>query len=508
MPTNADIRSWYEKLVLEKKIKKDKNLESLLKSQKMRTLSGVAVVAVLVRAEPCLGNCLYCPTEKGMPKSYLSNEPAVMRAIGAGFDPKKQVSERLKALFLNGHDVSKIELIVMGGTFSHLDKKYRTWFISECFKGCNEFKRKMEDGKCFAPSNDWGKIEREELFDEKKTQKELLEELRREQEINEKANCRIVGLTLETRPDCINEKEVREFRELGATRVELGVQSVFDSVLKKNRRGHSVLSVVKATKLLKNNGFKVGYHLMPGLLGSDLKKDLAMFKKVFSDSRFRPDLIKIYPCVVTENSDLYKIYEKGGYIPLSDEKTKQLILEIKKIVPSYVRISRVIRDIPTTSILDGPKISNLRQLIEKESVCRCIRCRESKENYFQNEPVILKKTEYEASSGREIFLEICSKKQDKLFSLLRLRIFSQNGEEKAFVREVHTYGKVASIKGEKGEKPQHSGMGKRLIKEAEKIVWEKTQAKKILVISGVGVREYYRKLGYESEGTYMKKERE
>ncbi len=501
MPTNADIRGAYEVLLKENKIERDAKLESLLKSKNIRTLSGVAVVAVLTKPEKCFGDCLYCPSEKNMPKSYLSNEPAVMRAISSSFDPYYQVQKRLEALFLNGHDISKIEIIVMGGTFSHLSKDYRTWFIKECFRGCNKYKLQVKSEKL--------KVEDDKsyLFSNEKTARELFRELEREQKKNEVAGCRVVGLTLETRPDCIDEEEVQEFLELGATRVELGVQSVFDSVLKVNRRGHGVKEIVKATRLLKNAGFKISYHLMPGLLGSNLKKDLKTFEKVFFDSRFKPDLIKIYPCVVTENSDLYELYNKNKYAPLSDEETKELILKIKKIVPEYVRVSRIIRDIPTSSIVAGPKISNLRQLIEKESICRCIRCRESKNEYSKDEPSILRRKEYKASGGKEIFLEICSSDEKKLFSLLRLRIFKEKGETKAFIREVHTYGKVAGIsKDRNGRKPQHSGMGKKLVQEAEKIAFEEFGAKKISVISGVGVREYYRKLGYRLEKTYMVKE--
>ena len=503
MPTNADIRGFYEKFLKENKIVRDKNLESLLQSQKIRTLSGVAVVAVLTRPEPCLGNCLYCPTEKDMPKSYLSNEPAVMRAISSNFDPFEQVEKRLEALFLNGHDVSKIELIVMGGTFSHLPKNYRTWFIKECFRGCNGYKLKVKSEK--------SKVIKEEnyLFDEKKTMKEFLRELEREQKVNETAKCRVVGLTLETRPDCIDAKEVKDFCRLGATRVELGVQSVSETVLKINRRGHGVKEIVKATKLLKDAGFKIGYHLMPGLFGSNLKKDLADFTKIFSDSRFKPDLIKIYPCVVTSNCDLFLLFKNKKYTPLSDEETKKIILAIKKIVPHYVRISRVVRDIPETSIVAGPKISNLRQLIEKESQCRCIRCRESKNQLFSGKNISLQRFDYEASGGKEIFLEFSSAQGVELFSLLRLRIFKEKSGLSAMIREVHTYGKVTGVNEKKTteqkEKPQHEGLGKKLIQEAEKIAFQEFGVKKISVISGVGVREYYRKLGYGLEGTYMTK---
>ena len=282
-PTNADLRDRYEKMITEGELKRNPSFEKILQSRKIRTQSGVAVVAVLTKAYPCPGKCLYCPTEKEMPKSYLSNEPAVMRAINAHFNPYREVQDRLRSLEINGHKTDKIELIVMGGTFSSLPKNYQQKFIANCFRACNDYPRRG-------------------LINQAPT-------LEREQRKNEKAKHRIIGLTLETRPDYINEKEIINFRELGCTRVELGVQSIFDEVLKKNKRGHLVSETIRATKLLKDSGFKISYHLMPGLFGSNLKKDYKMFKELFSNSDFQPDMIKIYPTIVTKNSALYKLSE-------------------------------------------------------------------------------------------------------------------------------------------------------------------------------------------------------
>jgi elongator complex protein 3 len=486
-PTNADLRNCYDKLLKKREIKRSEKLEKLLKSRGVRTESGVAVIAVLTKFHPCPGKCLYCPTEKGMPKSYLSNEPAVMRAVKVGFDPYKQVQIRIKSLELNGHNTDKIELIVMGGTFSSLPEIYQKKFILECFRACNEY-----DKKC--------KVQSAKL----KVRGKLLDKyLLKEQKRNEKAKHRIVGLTLETRPDYIDEKEIVNFRNLGCTRVELGVQSIFDDVLKKNRRGHGARETIQATKLLKDSGFKINYHIMPGLYGSDLKKDYLMFKELFSNQNFQPDMLKIYPTVVTKNSALHKLWKEGKYSALSDKNFESFILKVKKkAIPPYVRISRLVRDIPTTSILSGPIVSNLRQMISRKSDCRCIRCREVRNDYAIKEKIILDRIDYNASDGKEIFLQYVSPEKKKLFALLRLRITNKN---LAIIRELHTYGKLAKISKKDKTSPQHIGLGKKLIAEAEKIAKKEFKLNKIVVISGVGVREYYRKLGYQLEKTYMVK---
>lgn len=482
-PRNADIRDFYENLIQGKKIKRNPAFEKILKSKNVRTLSGVAVVAVLTKQYPCRGKCLYCPTEKEMPKSYLSNEPAVMRAITVNFDPYKQVQKRLRALEINGHNIDKIELIVMGGTFSDLPKKYQYWFIKECYQAANDYTKTRK-----ITSNRNLEI--------------LKKQLDVEQKRNEKTKHRIIGLTLETRPDTLDEKEINFFRELGATRVEIGVQSIFDDVLKKNRRGHTVEQTKIATKLLKDAGFKVSYHMMPGLLGSNFKKDLQMFKEIFSNPDFQPDLIKIYPCVVTKNSDLYKLWKSGKYKALSNTQAEKLITKIKKFVPPYVRISRLIRDIPKTSIVAGPNISNLRQIIQNKGVkCNCIRCREVRENCTAKDKIILRRIDYDASGGKEIYLEYVSPDHKKLYSLLRLRITPIQ----AIIREVHTYGKLLNLKSHDKKSPQHAGLGKKLILEAEKIAKKEFLCQKISVIAGIGVREYYRKLGYKLKNTYMVK---
>ncbi|HBR71732.1 MAG TPA: tRNA uridine(34) 5-carboxymethylaminomethyl modification radical SAM/GNAT enzyme Elp3 [Candidatus Moranbacteria bacterium] len=490
IPTNANMREHYEQLIAKRKIKRNISFEKILLSRKIRTQSGVAVVAVLTKSYPCPGKCIFCPTEKDMPKSYLSNEPAVMRAISSQFDPYLQVQNRLRSLELNGHQTDKIELIVMGGTFSYLPKTYQEEFITECFRAANEY----------------GKIKNKSV--------KLGNNLKIEQKKNERAKHRIVGLTLETRPDYVDEKEIMNFRELGCTRVELGVQSIFNDILLKNKRGHLVEETIRATKILKDAGFKINYHMMPGLLGSSVAKDFKMFQELFSNQDFQPDMLKIYPTVVVKNSNLYKVWKKGNYKPLSDKAFAKLVLKIKnEVIPPYVRIARLVRDVPETSIEAGPKISNLRQIIIPQSKCPCIRCREVKSAYEIGEEIILDRIDYAASDGKEIFLQYVSRDKSKLFALLRLRVASKNNahnfipalQNSALIREVHTYGKLAQIDKKDKTSPQHIGLGKKLILEAEKISRQEFGINKIAIISGIGVKGYYRKLGYKLKDTYMVK---
>ena len=448
----------------------------------------MAVVTVLTKPYPCPGHCLYCPGQKGMPKSYLKNEPAVMRAVLTKFDPYWQTKVRIDALKTNGHDTGKVELIVLGGTWSYYPKSYQNWFLKRCFDALNN-----KTAKTLAQAQKW----------------------------NETAAGRCVGLTLETRPDYITEEEVKRLRELGCTRVELGAQSIYDPVLKLNKRGHNVNQIIEATKLLKTAGFKVMYHLMPNLPGSNLQKDLKMFKEIFANPDFQPDLLKIYPCVVTKDSELYKYYRQKKFKPYSDKQLKEMLVKIKMDLPYYVRVTRLIRDIPAESIVAGNKITNLRQLIQqelkaKDKRCKCIRCREaghqeSPKPETRNPKLFIQK--YKASDGIEYFLSIESKDRRVLYAFLRLRInndpddnFIAELKGAAIIRELHTYGEVASLGqtlcgGQTGI-VQHLGLGKKLMAEAEKIA-KQNKLKGIAVISGIGVREYYKKLGYELEGTYM-----
>ncbi len=476
--SNIQLLKEYHRFCQKKRKKPDPFLENLLITRQVRSLSGVAVVSVLTKPYDCPGKCIFCPEEKNMPKSYFSTEPAVMRAIGCNFDPYLQVKTRLKALKATGHATDKIELIILGGTWSFLEKKYQTHFITQCFLAANNSKQKTT--------------------------------LEKAQKKNEKTKQRIIGITVETRPDFITEKEIKGMRKLGITRVEMGVQSIYNDVLKKNKRGHTIKEIIQATYLLKKAGFKICYHLMPNLLGSSLKKDEEMFKEIFKNPDFQPDLLKIYPCALLKEAPLYKLWKKKKYRPYTEKQLIDLLIKVKKSIPVYCRIQRLVRDIPARQILSGPaKISNLRQLLQKKVKCSCIRCREVKANYNPQEKLFLFKKEYEASKGKEIFLSYENKNQEKLYSLLRLRIpFEKNHfipvlKNTALIREVHTFGKVNPLI-EKNYKlsSQHKGLGKKLIKEAEKIA-KNYGFEKIAVISGVGVRGYYKKLGYQLEQTYM-----
>jgi elongator complex protein 3 len=541
-PTNADIRELYEKMIAQKEIKRKPSFEKSMLSRGVRTQSGVAVVAVLTKPYACPGKCAFCPSEENMPKSYLSNEPAVMRAIMNKFNPYKQIQARLHALMLNGHSTDKIELIVMGGTFSYFPKKYQYWFIKECFRACNEFELSRKSKVINKKSSNLSLIQ-------------LSEQLLKEQHKNEKNKTKMVGLTLETRPDWINKKEIINFRQLGCTRVELGVQSIYDNILKKNRRGHLTQSTIDATKLLKEAGFKINYHMMPGLYGSSpfsttcvkgVKvrgtrtlggfSDLKMFKELFSNPDYQPDMLKIYPTVVIKGTPLYRWWKQGKYKPLDNDTFEKLVIKIKnKAIPPYVRIQRLVRDVPLPSIEAGPTISNLRQVVAPKAHCQCIRCREIKGDYQStlcvkgvkirgiqrresyagqvrtlggfsekntNQKIFLNRIDYSASDGKEIFLQFIDN-DNRLYALLRLRINSSSTPASAIIREVHTYGKVTAVGKKDKNSPQHIGLGRQLLQEAEKIAKTEFGLTKIAVISGVGVRDYYRKNGYRLQNTYM-----
>ncbi|MDP2944423.1 MAG: tRNA uridine(34) 5-carboxymethylaminomethyl modification radical SAM/GNAT enzyme Elp3 [bacterium] len=499
---NSDILKEYRLLLSENKIIQMLPLEKILRKRAVRTLSGIAPVAVLTKPYPCPGTCAYCPHEKNVPASYLSNEPAVMRAIRCGYDPYKQIVLRLRALENNGHEPTKIELIVIGGTWSYLPVKYKYWYIVNCFRAVNDyaklsrlvFKRPGGEKKF--------NIGLKSPYAKNLSISELKAALTKEQKKNESAMYSLIGLTLETRPDYINTKEVLEMRALGATRVEIGVQAVDDKILKLNKRGHGVKEIAAATKLLKEYGFKVTYHLMPALPGATLKKDLELFKKLFRDERFQPDQIKFYPTVVTAGSLLCRWYKHGKYQPYSDKQLQELIVKCKAVVPPYVRIIRLIRDIPGESIIAGNKITNLRQIMKDRGVkCNCIRCREAKEQVIASDYKI-RTIKYPSSGGLEYFISAASRDGKILYGFCRLRIDKNSPVAPAIIRELHVYGVLVSVGGDK--KVQHSGLGKKLMQEAEKIA-AGAKVAKIAVISGVGVRGYYKKLGYKEKDTYMVK---
>ncbi|MBU2595297.1 tRNA uridine(34) 5-carboxymethylaminomethyl modification radical SAM/GNAT enzyme Elp3, partial [Patescibacteria group bacterium] len=325
---------------------------------------------------------------------------------------------------------------------------------------------------------------------------------------------RIVEISVETRQDYIDVKEIKRLRKFGVTKVEIGAQALDDEILRLNRRGHDVAATIMATRLLKDAGFKVAYQMMANLPGSNLAKDKKMFEELFENPDFRPDYLKIYPLALVKNSGVYSLYQRTKFKPYSKKQLLNLIKYIKSIVPYYLRIERIIRDIPTSNIIEGgAKISNLRQIVQAEMKneglkCRCIRCREVRNRDYTKFKPYLFIEEYEASKGKEFFLSFETRKQDKIFSMLRLRFpadtFLPELKKAAIIREVHTYGQQLPISKNDKLASQHQGLGKKLIKEAEKIA-KKNRFKKIAVISGVGVRPYFRKLGYKLKVTYMMK---
>jgi elongator complex protein 3 len=440
-----------------------------------KTISGITPVAVMLPPRKCKhGNCIYCPS-MNVPQSYTPKSPVVLRAKSLDYDAYKQVVSRIKAFEVMNHPTDKIELIIMGGTFLEYPEKFQYDFIKGLYDGLN--------GKISKTFNDAKKL-------------------------NESAKHRCVALCIETRPDVCC-KFISRMREFGCTRVELGVQLIDDKVYEFVKRGHTVKDVVIATKCLKNAGFKVGYHLMPGLPGSNPEKDLKLFKKIFSDEKFKPDQIKIYPCQVLPNSELEEIYWKGKYKPYTSQEIQKLLVEMLKLIPRYCRVMRIMREIPLEYLIAGSKDIGIRKDVEEELRDKKVKLKEiryrevgfNKENI--NLDLKLKKTEYRASEEKEYFLEIINK-QDILFGLLRLRIVNKN----AMIRELHVYGQSLKL-GEGGKEAgqQHTGLGKWLMEEAEKIA-KKEKCKEIKVISGVGVREYYRKLNYvleegKGKGEYM-----
>ncbi len=460
-----------------------------------KTISGVTPLAVVIKPMRCKhGRCLYCPS-LNVPQSYTPESPAIIRAKELSYNPYNQVKARLEAFRIMRHPTDKIELIIMGGTFLSYPEPYQDKFIKRCYDALNNKEsRSLDEAKRINETLG------NQVFPVRQKSKRFLSETKN----------RCVALCIETRPDVCSIKDIQRMLKFGCTRVELGVQMINDEIYKKVNRGHTVKDVIEATKRLKNSGFKVGYHIMPGLPGSSIQKDINLFKKLFDDNNYKPDQVKIYPCQVIKGSDLERLYKKREYEPYTDKQLIELLSKLKSIVPEYCRIMRIMREIPPSYLVAGTIKIDLRNILEKEMKekkmkCRCIRCREIgfalRRNEKIDENLKLETIEYNASHGKEFFLEFVNK-DNILFGLCRLRII----RNKAFIRELHVFGQSLSL-GKKpcGEKEiQHKGLGKRLMKEAEKIS-EKNKCNKIYVISGVGARDYYRRLGYVLREPYMVK---
>jgi len=470
-----------------------KKVLSFLSIKPTRSLSGVQVIAVMLPPFPCPGKCTYCPTsleDKKSPKSYTGFEPSALRAQRLNYDAYKIVTNRIKQLDATGNFAEKIELIFQGSSFTALNKNLQERVV-----------KKSLDAICEKKSST---LKQSKLNAEKSTR-------------------RVVGITFETRPDLCSENQIKEMLNLGGTRVELGVQNPSNKIYKKINRGHTVNDVVFSTKRLKDSSFKVLYHLMPGLPGSNYKTDLKNMKSVFTNSDFKPDMVKFYPCLVIKGTKLYSDWKKGNFSPMLEDEAVKLFVELKSTISKWVRIMRVERDIPGNVIEAGIKKTNLRQLIDQElhkqkKKCNCIRCREiglgsrGKDIDFESELAKAKlNTEfYEASGGEEAFISMESK--DHLFGFLRLRnpavpFMKQITNKTALVRELHVYGKSISLgKKDDSVSSQHQGLGKQLMLEAERIAKERFSSNKMVVISGLGVREYYKKnFNYKKEEPFMSK---
>jgi len=496
-------------------------LKKYLQTKPTRSLSGVSVIAIMSKPHKCPhGKCMICPggidSPFGrMPQSYTGKEPATRRAIRNNYDPYLQVINRLEQYIASGHMPEKIELITMGGTFISTAKKYRDDFIMYSFKAMNDFSRIFfNKGKLdilkfrdfFELPGDIKDTAREKSIQARVLALKGTSSIEKEQRLNEKSTVKCVGLTIETRSDYATQKYANEMLRLGTTRVEIGVQSVYDESLKKIERGHTVEDNIEAIRTLKDMGFKINAHYMPGLFVTR-SRDLAGMKQLFLDPDYRPDMLKIYPCMVVKGTKLYNMWKNGKYSPISTKQAVSLIAEFKISVPKYCRIMRVQRDIPTYMTSAGVDRTNLRQYIhsymdEKDMKCQCIRCREIGRQPVQGTVVIIVE-KYDASKGTEFFISVDIK--NRIAGFCRLRFPSESLRKEitvnsALIRELHVYGMAAKL-GKKGA-VQHRGIGKKLLARAEAIA-KKAGKKKMVVISGIGVRGYYRKLGYKKQGPYM-----
>lgn len=544
IPSDIKVYTFALKLSERKKLSKEelKEIREILLSKPSRTLSGVTVCAVMTEPSPCPhGKCSYCPGGVNsyfgnVPQSYTGKEPASMRAERNNYDPYLQVMNRLEQYVAMGHPIEKIELIIMGGTFPALKKEYQKEFIMYCFKALNDFSRlflrkySSEIEINYKKFTDFfllpGDIENEERT--KEIKKRLLKiksesSLKKEQDYNDKrSKIKCVGLTIETRPDYGFKEQGIFLLELGATRIELGVQTTDNRVLEKINRGHTVEESIKSTRELKDLGFKINYHIMLGLPGTNYKEDIETFHEIFGNPDFRPDMLKIYPTLIIKGTELYMFWKENKYKPINDEYALKLLTEIYPKIPEYVRIMRIERDIPSTNIDAGIMMTNLRQELQKRINERLrenpkekimeIRSREIGHNKDLFNDQEIKKTkifvkEYEASKGIEYFISLEDENRKVLYGFCRLRFPSSSlieivDTKTAFIRELHVYGKSTDI-GSKGE-IQHKGIGKALLRKAEEIAKEHNKTK-ILIISGIGVREYYRKQGYKKRKYYMYK---
>lgn len=484
----------YNELVERGEWEADEALLARIRLKPVRTLSGVTTVTVLTKPYPCPGKCIFCPDDVRMPKSYLPDEPGAARALENDFDPYRQVISRLESLASVGHPTDKIELLILGGTFSSYRRDYQAWFVRRCFEAMN------------APLSS-PHIPKENGNTEG-------DGLGATHLANESAAHRNVGLSVETRPDEVTPDELAWFRSLGVTKVQMGAQSLDDRILELNQRGHTVADLRRAVSLLRAGGFKIVLHWMPNLLGATLDSDRADFPRLWDG--LCPDEIKIYPTQLLANAPLYEIWQRGEYRPYSTEELVSLIADVKPSIPRYCRVNRVIRDIPSTHVVEGNKRTSLRQDVHAELArrgtrCNCIRCREVRGEKVDAPSLRLDDLVYRPDGAEEHFLSFVTP-EDKIAGFLRLSLPGPDSPDTglkdlqgaAIIREVHVYGQSLQVGQEQTGAAQHAGLGTRLLAEADRLAGAKGY-RRMAVIAAVGTRQYYLERGFERGELYLVK---
>src|SRR5215207_11328408 len=487
--------SVYNEMVAAGEMDEDARLLERIRMKPMRTLSGVTTVTVLTKPYPCPGKCIFCPTDVRMPKSYLPDEPGAMRGLEHQFDPYAQVRSRIEQLKSVGHPTDKIELLILGGTWSSYRRDYQEWFIKRCFDAMNTLEHNS------SPNVPETKLEAGELI--------------KTHSMNETTHHRNVGLVIETRPDEITPDEIRWLRHLGVPKVQMGAQSLDDHILEINKRGHDVESTRQAVALLRAAGFKIVLHWMPNLLGATPESDREDFARLWDD--FCPDEIKIYPNQLLANAELYEYWQRGEFKPYTTQELIDLIADIKPTIPRYCRVNRVIRDIPSTNVVEGNRRTSLRQDIHDEmkrrgTHCECVRCREVRGKSVQPDALRLDDMRYQAGAAEEHFISYVTP-DDKLAGFIRLSLPGSDSPQTgisdldgaALIREVHVYGQSLAVGAEKKGAAQHSGLGTRLLEEAQSVARARG-FKRMAVISAVGTREYYLERGFERGELYLTKD--
>jgi elongator complex protein 3 len=528
-----------------------------LRRKPVRTSSGVTPVTVLTKPFPCPGECIFCPNDVRMPKSYLSDEPGAQRAEQNSFDPYLQTYTRLLSYHNTGHPTEKIEVIILGGTWSFYPESYQIWFVKRVFDALHDFgagtdqretvEAALREGSQLHPAHNTSNVTiHGDHFDQTYNQavqavykdemhrsRDLAaaigagerarspldeyatwEELEAAHRFNETAPCRCVGLVVETRPDHISEDEVLRARRLGCTKVQIGFQSLNDDVLRLNKRGHTVAATRRAVKLLRRAGFKIHAHWMPNLYGSTPQADITDYETLFGDPDFRPDELKIYPCSLIESAELMQRYADGSWQPYTHDELLAVLAACFRQTPEYCRLTRVVRDIPSTDIVVGNQFTNFRQMVEAELVksgekSSDIRAREVRFLKVQSDNLTLDELWYESSSGDEVFLQFITAERD-IAGFLRLALpteppLTPELAGAAMIREVHVYGQAVDIGESSAGRAQHAGLGTQLIERAAALARERGYGR-LAVISAIGTRDYYRKRGFVDGALYQVRE--